>query len=105
MLDHGAQHGLVGRQAGHADALALEVARARTPGAGDDRGERALHEGADADQVLAPLAREAEVVDVEHADVGAAGGEQLQRVGAAAGGRADPQPDAVVGVRPVRAAA
>ena len=74
MVQHGSEHRVVGGQAGHADPPALEVARAADAGAGDHRGERALHERAHAHQVLAALAGEREVVDVHDREVGAARG-------------------------------
>ena len=100
VLDHRAQQRLVRGQAGHADAPALEVARASHLAAcGDHRGERPLDERADPDHVLAAFARDAEVVDVDHRHVGAPGGEQLQRVGR--GGRhADLEIDPVLAVEP-----
>ena len=53
----------------------------RAVGAGDHRGQRALHDRHHADQVEAALAGDPEVVDVEDREVGAAGREQLRRVG------------------------
>ena len=85
MLEDGAQHGVVGGQAGHAHAPALEVARAPDAPAGDHRGERTLDEGAHAHEVVAALAGEGKVVDVHHPEVGAPGRQELDRV--AGGGR------------------
>ena len=81
--DLGVDHRFVGGQAGDADRVALEVAGAahRPVGAGDHRGQRPLHDRHHADQVEAALAGDPEVVDVEDREVGAAGGEQLRRVG------------------------
>ena len=66
------------------------------PGLGDHRGERALHDRVDADDVAALLARQPEVVDVEDRHVGAAGLQLLERVGRGAGApdleRARPPP-------------
>ena len=73
----------VGGQAGDADGAALEVARAADAGLGDERGERAADERADRDQVGAALARDREVVDVEHAEVDLPAGDELERVGSA----------------------
>ena len=70
---HRAQHGVVRGQPGHTDPPPLEVARAADAGAGDHRGERALHERAHAHEVAAALAGQGEVVDVHHREVGAAG--------------------------------
>ena len=63
--------------------VALEVARAahRAVAAGDHRGQRPLHDRHHADEVEAALAGDPEVVDVEDREVGAAGREQLRRVG------------------------
>ena len=80
-----AQHGVVGREARHAHALALQVARPADARAGDHRGQRALHDRADPHHVLAALAREAEVVDVHDRGVGAARQQELERIGG--GGR------------------
>ena len=66
VLEDGAQHGVVGGQAGHAHAPALEVARAPDAPAGDHRGQRALDEGAHAHEVGAALAGQGQVVDVHH---------------------------------------
>ena len=81
VLDDGAQDGVVRGQPGHAHPATLEVARAPHLRAARDHGrQRSLHQRADADDVAPALAREPEVVDVHHRHVGAAGGEQLQRV-------------------------
>ena len=61
---------------------------------GEDRGERALHQREDADDVAALGAREREVVDVEDREVGAPGEQELRRVGAA-GRRADAEVNAL----------
>ena len=67
----------------HEDALALEVAGAPdVAGAGDHGRQRALHQGADADDVAAGLARQAEVVDVHDRHVGPVRRQQLERIGA-----------------------
>ena len=71
--------------------------RDRAVAAGDHRGQRALHDRHHADQVEAALAGDPEVVDVEDREVGAAGGEQLRRVGRFAR-LADRQVDAGVAV-------
>ena len=63
--DDRAQHRVVGGEAGDADALALEIARPGDPGLCDDRRERDLDEGHDADHVAPLLASEGQVVDVE----------------------------------------
>ena len=86
MLHDGAQHGLVGGEAGHADASPLEITRAPHIVAACDHGrERPLDQRAHPHDVAARLARQPQVVDVHHRHVGPAGGEQLQRVGALAG--------------------
>ena len=95
----GVDHRFVGGQAGDADGAAFEVAG---PGdaavaAGDHGGQRSLHQRHRADQVDAALAGDAEVVDVEDGEVGAARGEQLRRVGRFAR-LADRQVDALVAV-------
>ena len=87
MLDHGAQHGVVGREPGHAHALALQVARPFDVGSRDHGRQRALDERADAHDVGPALARQAEVVDVHHRHVGAARRQQLERVGGATSAR------------------
>ncbi len=81
--DLGVDHRFVGGQAGDADVVAVEVAGAadRAVGAGDHRGQRGVDDRHHPDQVEAALAGDPEVVDVEDREVGAAGGEQLRRVG------------------------
>ena len=80
-LNDRAEHGEIGGKSGHADALPLELARARDLALGDHRRQRLLHEGADSDQVLPLLARETEVVDVDDRKVGASRRQELERVG------------------------
>ena len=93
-LDDRAQDRVVGRQAGDADAAALQRAGAGDRRLREDGGQRALGDRHDADEVGPLLARDRQVVDVEHGEVGAARGQELDRV---AGGRglADGQRDAL----------
>ena len=95
----GVDDGFVGGQPGDPDGASLEVARAADAlvAAGEHRGQRPLHDRHQPDQVEAALAGDAEVVDVEDREVGAAGGEQLRRVGRFAG-LVDLQVDSRVGV-------
>ena len=88
------EHRVVGRQAGDAGALALEVLRRADLRLGEHGRERPLHERHHADDVVPLLAGEPEVVDVEDRHVGAPGFEQLERVGRRAG-RAHRQLDAL----------
>ncbi len=76
-----AQDGVVGGQAGDAGAPALEVARPRDLRLGDDGGQRALHEGHDADDVAPLLAGEGQVVDVEDRELRAPAEQELDAVG------------------------
>ena len=93
------QHGVVGWQPGDAHTAPLEVARRANVGPGDHGGERALHDRADSHDVLAALARQAQVVDVHDRGVGAARQQELERV---RGGRrrAHLQREAVTAVEP-----
>ena len=70
----GVEHGVVRGDAGDADGLAGEVGGGAdlVRVAGDHRGERALDDRGDRDQVEAALARDAEVADVHDREVGAA---------------------------------
>jgi hypothetical protein len=56
--DHRAQHGIVGRQPGDPGAAPGEVAGTAHLRLGEDRGERPLDEGHDADEVAPALARQ-----------------------------------------------
>ena len=80
MLQHRAEHRIVRGQPGHTDPPPGELTRAADAGTGDHGREWALHERAHAHQVAAALAGQCEVVDVHDREVGAAGGQQLQRV-------------------------
>ncbi len=71
---------LVGGCAGHADRPPGERARARDGRRSDHRRERTLDERADADEVLALLAREPEIVDVGDREIRAPDREELERV-------------------------
>ena len=74
------EHGVVGGQAGDADALALEVAGAGDVGLGEHGGQRQLGDRRHPDHVGALLASQREVVDVHHGEVGAPGVQRLHRI-------------------------
>ena len=73
------QHRGVRPRGRNAHALALELARAPDRPAGDDRGERPLHDRHDPDDVAAALAGPGEVVDVEDRELRTGADEALQR--------------------------
>jgi hypothetical protein len=83
--------------------MALQVARPPDALPRHERRQRLGHQRADRDDVDALLARDRQVVDVEHAEVELPAGHELQRVGSGARA-ADRQPDAVrrVGMGPHR---
>ena len=70
----------VRRQAGHAHGAAFEILRARHARLRDQRRQRLAHQHADGDEVGALLARDREVVDVEHAEVDLPARHELERV-------------------------
>jgi hypothetical protein len=68
-----AQHGIVARHAGHPDPPALQRARRPNTARRDHRREWPLDERRHADDIRPVRARQGQVVDVEHGEVGAAG--------------------------------
>jgi len=79
--DDRVEHRGVARVPADPDRPAGELARAVDGGRGDHRGQRPLDDRQDPDDVLAVLAGDGEVVDVEDREVGAAGLQQPDRVG------------------------
>ena len=78
---------LVRRQAGHAHPPAHQVARPSYPRAGYHRGQRPLHDRRDAHHVLAVLARQAEIVDVDDREIRSPEASSLSESVDAAGAR------------------
>jgi hypothetical protein len=100
VLEHCAEERGIRWQPGDADDASLEVARPLDRGLRDQRCERSPDERGDGDDIGPARARDREVVDVEHADVDAPAGDQLERIRARAG-LADLQPHALLAVAPL----